>query len=141
MAEQCSKQASVLSDSNPKYLYFNKLNLAYKSTVHCDNRRLSSSLTTPEVLRIITDIHNDTSRSVKITSLKSETELINDLILNRLKEAGEIVIKTMSDYWIVGKLSNLREFFVVIQQKNASIIEIDGNYFKIFNKSNFIFTF
>lgn len=32
----------------------------------------------------------------------------------------------MSDYWIVGKLSNLREFFVVIQQKNASIIEIDG---------------
>lgn len=34
----------------------------------------------------------------------------------------------MSDYWIVGKLSNLREFFVVIQQKNASIIEIEGNY-------------
>ena len=48
------------------------------------------------------------------------------IFIFRLKEAGEIVIKTMSDYWIVGKLSNLREFFVVIQQKNASIIEIDG---------------
>lgn len=44
----------------------------------------------------------------------------------RSKEACEIVVKTVSDYWIVGKLSNLREFYVVIQQKNASIIEIDG---------------
>lgn len=44
----------------------------------------------------------------------------------RLNEAGEIIIKTISDYWIVGKLSNLREFFVIIQQKSASIIEIDG---------------
>ncbi|KAJ8687341.1 hypothetical protein QAD02_023135 [Eretmocerus hayati] len=102
VADQCSKHAS--SESGPKYLYFNKLNLAYKSTIHCDTRRFSSALTTPEVLRIIADIDSDTSR---------------------LKEAGEIVIKTMSDYWIVGKLSNLRKFFVVIQQKNASIIEID----------------
>lgn len=46
----------------------------------------------------------------------------------RSKEAGEIIIKTMSDYWVIGKLSNLREFFVVIQQKSASIIEIDGGY-------------
>ncbi|OXU28858.1 hypothetical protein TSAR_009151 [Trichomalopsis sarcophagae] len=104
VAEQCSKHAATSSESSPKYLYFNKLNLAYKSTIHCDNRRFSNALTTPEVLRIITDINSDTSR---------------------IKEAGEIVIKTMSDYWIVGKLSNLREFFVVIQQKNASIIEID----------------
>ena len=36
----------------------------------------------------------------------------------------------MSDYWIVGKISNLREFFVVIQQKNASIIQIDGKIIK-----------
>ena len=43
-----------------------------------------------------------------------------------MKEAAEIVIKTMSDYWVVGKLSNLREFFVVIQQKNANIIDIEG---------------
>ncbi|XP_058794347.1 vacuolar fusion protein CCZ1 homolog [Phymastichus coffea] len=104
VAEQCSKHSLSSSESSPKYLYFNKLNLAYKSTIHSDSRRFSSALTTPEVLRIITDINSDSIR---------------------LKEAGEIVIKTMSDYWIVGKLSNLREFFVVIQQKNASIIEID----------------
>lgn len=52
---------------------------------------------------------------------------INQLTF-RLKEAGEVIIKTLSDYWVIGKLSNLREFFVVIQQKSASIIEIDGRY-------------
>jgi len=57
--------------------------------------------------------------------------IINQLTF-RLKEAGEIIIKTLSDYWVIGKLSNLREFFVVIQQKSASIIEIDGKYNNIF---------
>lgn len=53
---------------------------------------------------------------------------IRDSFNFRLKEAGEIIIKTMSDYWVIGKLSNLREFFVVIQQKSASIIDIEGIY-------------
>lgn len=32
----------------------------------------------------------------------------------------------MNDYWVVGKLSNLREFYVVLHQKNANLIEING---------------
>lgn len=114
VAEQCSKHVSTVTpESCTKYLYFNKLNLAYKSTIHLDNRRCSNVLTTPEVLRIITDIYNDT---------------------NKLNEAGEIIIKTMSDYWVIGKLSNLREFFVVIQQKSASIIEIDDEVKRLCEK-------
>lgn len=62
VAEQCSKHVTFAAESCPKYLYFNKLNLAYKSTIHLDNRRCSNVLTTPEVLRIITDINNDTKR-------------------------------------------------------------------------------
>lgn len=46
--------------------------------------------------------------------------------LSRMSTTGEIILKTMSDYWIVGKLSNLREFYVVIHQKNANLIEING---------------
>ncbi|XP_066583435.1 vacuolar fusion protein CCZ1 homolog [Prorops nasuta] len=113
VADQCTKHVAVTSETNPKYLYFNKLNLAYKSTIHLDNRRFSTTLATPEVLRIITDINSDTNRS---------------------KEAGEIIIKTLSDYWVVGKLSNLREFFVVIQQKNANLIEIDEEVKKLCEK-------
>lgn len=62
VADQCAKHVAINTDSNPKYLYFNKLNLAYKSTIHFDNRRCSNVLTTPEVLRIITDINSDTNR-------------------------------------------------------------------------------
>ncbi|XP_043261343.1 vacuolar fusion protein CCZ1 homolog [Colletes gigas] len=113
VAEQCAKHVIVTPESCTKYLYFNKLNLAYKSTIHLDNRRCSNVLTTPEVLRVITDIYNDT---------------------NKLKEAGEIIIKTMSDYWVIGKLSNLREFFVVIQQKSASIIEIEDEVKRLCEK-------
>lgn len=113
VADQCAKHVISTPESCTKYLYFNKLNLAYKSTIHLDNRRCSNVLTTPEVLRIITDIYNDT---------------------NKLKEAGEIIIKTMSDYWVTGKLSNLREFFVVMQQKNASIIEIEDEVKRLCEK-------
>ncbi|XP_076651897.1 vacuolar fusion protein CCZ1 isoform X1 [Halictus rubicundus] len=113
VAEQCAKHVVVTPESCTKYLYFNKLNLAYKSTIHLDNRRCSNVLTTPEVLRVITDIYNDT---------------------NKLKEAGEIVIKTMSGYWVVGKLSNLREFFVVIQQKSANFIEIEEEVKRLCDK-------
>ncbi|KAK0178558.1 hypothetical protein PV327_007436 [Microctonus hyperodae] len=112
VADQCSKNVVDVPESVPKYLYFNKLNLAYKSTIHLDNKH-SSVLTTPEILRIITDINTDT---------------------NILKEEGEIVIKTMSEYWIVEKLSNLREFFVIIQQKNANIIEIHDEVIRLCEK-------
>jgi len=88
-------------------------------------------LTTPEVLRIISDIYNDTNKYVpflKEVIIVSKNCILITYLIIRLNEAGEIIIKTMSDYWVIGKLSNLREFFVVIQQKSASIIEIDGKY-------------
>jgi len=51
---------------------------------------------------------------------------ILSFFLSRMSTTGEIILKTMSDYWVVGKLSNLREFYVVIHQKNANLIEISG---------------
>lgn len=142
VAEQCAKHVAVTPEScSTKYLYFNKLNLAYKSTIHLDNRRCSNVLTTPEVLRIITDIYNDTNKyihhwnsynrvkfQIYVHTMLGKNCALFDFVISRLNEAGEIIIKTMSDYWIIAKLSNLREFFVVIQQKSASIIEIDGTY-------------
>ncbi|KAG8319934.1 vacuolar fusion protein ccz1 [Homalodisca vitripennis] len=40
--------------------------------------------------------------------------------------SAETIVKTTSDYWVVGRLSNAREFYVVIQHKNANLIEISG---------------
>lgn len=46
--------------------------------------------------------------------------------------SAETIVKTTSDYWVVGKLSNAREFYVVIQHKNANLIEISGNYKQLY---------
>jgi len=50
------------------------------------------------------------------------------LLLRRcsFQEDGETFVKTMSDCWIVGRKSDQRELFVILNQKNANLIEIDG---------------
>lgn len=40
--------------------------------------------------------------------------------------SGEKIVKTRNDFWVVSKNSNLREFFIVLLQKNANLIEISG---------------
>ena len=42
---------------------------------------------------------------------------------------GEIFVKSCGDSWVVGKKSDQREFYVVINQKNANLIEINGECF------------
>lgn len=44
----------------------------------------------------------------------------------RNDEDGETVMKTLTDCWVVGKKSDQREFYVVLNQKNANLIEING---------------
>ena len=48
------------------------------------------------------------------------------LYFGRNGEDGETIVKTASDNWVVGKRSDQREFYVVINQKNANLIEING---------------
>lgn len=103
---QTSNSSNNLSDPNcPKFIYFNKLNLAYKSTVHLDNRQTGNVSVPQDVLKIMADMH-----------------------LNKpgMTAGGETIVKTMNDYWVVRKLSNLREFYIAIQQKNASLGDISG---------------
>ncbi|KAL8616518.1 vacuolar fusion protein ccz1 [Nucella lapillus] len=45
--------------------------------------------------------------------------------LTRSNHDGETIVKTTSDFWVVGKKSDSREFYVVINQKNANLIEIN----------------
>lgn len=47
-------------------------------------------------------------------------------ISSRSNADGETIVKTTSDFWVVGKKSDQREFYVVINQKNANLIEING---------------
>ena len=48
------------------------------------------------------------------------------IVIHSFQEDGETYVKTMSDCWIVGRKSDQREMFVILNQKNANLIEIDG---------------
>lgn len=103
IGKQCTKLSSLSSpaDSQSKYIYFNRMNLAQKSTVHSERR---SGIVVPlELVRFLADINED---------------------LQQLEDAGEMTAKTTSEWWVVGKLSDQREFYVVLNQKSANIIQI-----------------
>ncbi|XP_062573305.1 vacuolar fusion protein CCZ1 homolog [Saccostrea cucullata] len=104
IGEQFSKRANTGADSAYRFIYFNHMNLAQKTTVHSDMRKTGSVSIPPETLKLLTDISSDMSSS---------------------PEDGEIIVKTSTDNWVVGKKSDQREFFVVINQKNANLIEIN----------------
>ncbi|XP_072044542.1 vacuolar fusion protein CCZ1 homolog [Amphiura filiformis] len=97
-----TRKTSSNSSQEFKFIYFNQMNLAQKTTVH--NRKTASATISPEIVRLIADINADFTRS---------------------GEDGETLMKTMSDCWVVGKKSDQREFYVVINQKNANLIEIN----------------
>lgn len=107
IAEYCTKHNMPTNtpDGAPRFIYFNKLNLAYKSTVHLDNRQSGNVACNKESIKVMADMN--AKRAL-------------------MGHAGETIVKTMNDYWIVGKISNLREFYIAIQQKNASLIDISG---------------
>ncbi|KAH1011853.1 hypothetical protein HUJ04_001133 [Dendroctonus ponderosae] len=106
IADYCSKQVvspSNIQESSPKFIYFNKLNLACKSTVHLDNKHTGNVACSADSLRIMADMKNTS---------------------HFLGPSGENIVKTTNDYWVFSKTSNLREFYIVLQQKSASLISI-----------------
>uniref|UniRef100_A0A8C9VBA5 CCZ1 homolog, vacuolar protein trafficking and biogenesis associated n=1 Tax=Scleropages formosus TaxID=113540 RepID=A0A8C9VBA5_SCLFO len=88
-----------------KFIYFNHMNLAEKSTIHM-RKTASVSLTSvhPDLMKILGDIHAD---------------------FVRVDEDEEIIVKAMTDYWVVGKKSDQRELYVILNQKNANLIEVN----------------
>lgn len=46
----------------------------------------------------------------------------------RVDEDEEIIVKAMTDYWVVGKKSDQRELYVILNQKNANLIEVNGTF-------------
>nr|XP_023019873.1 vacuolar fusion protein CCZ1 homolog [Leptinotarsa decemlineata] len=95
------------SETSPRFIYFNKLNLALKSTVHSD---IKPSAAIKDSVKIIADINS---------------------LIPFLGSTGESIVKTMNDYWVIGKTSNSREFYIALQQKNASLIDISEEVSKL----------
>lgn len=81
------------------YIYFNSMNLALKSTVKSRGTELSR-----ETMSTLLDMHE--------YFVRSGTGI------------GEIIVKTASDSWIIGKKAESRLLFVLIDQRNKTILDI-----------------
>lgn len=103
------KLGSMSGEPQFKYIYFNHMNLAQKSTIHVGYKSNAINVP-PEVMKLLTDVNSD---------------------LKSLETCGEIFIKSMTDCWVVGKVSDERELYVFINQKNANLIEVSDEVKKL----------
>ena len=115
IGEQYSKRMNLMNNSSDpvfKYVYFNHMNLAQQTTVHIDLQKRSGVNIPHDILRLLGDINAD---------------------LTREEEDGETMVKTNTDFWVVGKKSEQREFYVVINQRSANLIEINDEVKRLCN--------
>jgi len=89
-----------------RYIYFNHMNLAMKTSL----KQRGADLT-KETLRLLNEIHTDFEKNIENPS--------------------EVLIRTQSDRWVVGRKSDQREFYVVFDTKNANLLEINEEVKKL----------
>ncbi|KAK6625709.1 hypothetical protein RUM43_006008 [Polyplax serrata] len=112
VSEHCirHKLGSSTNYSGSKLLYFNKLNLAQKSTMH--TQRNINTTVSGDLLRMIADLNAE----------KTETDI-----------CGEVMYLTLNDCWLIGRYSNSREFYVIFTQKKGNLIEVTEDVKKLCN--------
>jgi hypothetical protein len=88
-------------DEGFRYLYFNHMNLALKSSIERDSL-------SPDTIRILNKMHNDFENSPQLS---------------------EILIS--NEGWIVGRKSDQREFYILFDEKNANLLEINDEVKKL----------
>ncbi|XP_003745876.2 vacuolar fusion protein CCZ1 homolog [Galendromus occidentalis] len=124
LANDISKQYTKLTatvnkgsqDIVCKYIYFNRMNIAQKSSIHAE-RKLGFNVPS-SLLRLIMDLHSD------LNLMTIEGDGPND---------GEMVAKTSEDWWLVAKSWDSREFYVVLNHKNANLIQISEEVKRLCN--------
>eukprot|EP00040_Diaphanoeca_grandis_P036550 m.233390 g.233390 ORF g.233390 m.233390 type:complete len:456 (-) comp33640_c4_seq1:58-1425(-) len=109
IGEQQAKRNASHFEVQYKYLYFNHMNLAQKSSFMSLPKKSGMpviSTVSPDYVQYLTDMHTDFSG----TSTAQDCE---------------IILKTEGDCWVVGRQSDQRQFFVILNQKHANLIEIN----------------
>lgn len=105
-----SSSSTVTSNSNSddststtKYLFFNELNFQHNGSIHLNQKLYKKKRSIPrEVMNFLNDLY------------------VKDL---NTSNSSEIIVKTLSDYWIVKKSTNFRHSFVVFN-KNGTLLDI-----------------
>ena len=111
--EHTLKMPASQSDQQYRFLYFNKMNLAVKTSIHSKRASQVTSVT-PDMMKLIVDIHSD---------------------LDKMPGDREMIMKNLADCWVVGRRSDKREFFVILNQKNASLVDINDEVRRLISTS------
>ncbi|CAG8724913.1 4820_t:CDS:10, partial [Gigaspora rosea] len=105
------------TDKEYRYVFFNKLNLAIKSSLYPFNASNGTSSSkgltiTGEMAHALYDLHEDLEKYPHLT---------------------EIYTRSTTNFWIVGKRSNGRVLYVVVPKKEVSLMEVEDDVRKLSN--------
>ncbi|XP_073983942.1 vacuolar fusion protein CCZ1 isoform X1 [Rhodnius prolixus] len=111
-SSNCSSDESM----DTRYVYFNSLNLATKSTLN-EKKFPAQGPIAKDLLNILVTMHQNQKRLVEegITS-------------------GEHIVKTKTDHWVVGRMSNNRHFYITLERKKTNLVEVSEEVKKICEK-------
>ncbi|CAD7083480.1 unnamed protein product [Hermetia illucens] len=100
--------------ASPKYLFINELTLRHTGTVHVHPQRPNTPALPLFVTNLIADLY-DSKRD-----LQGKYE--------------ETVVKALNDYWVVKRTSNWREFYVIVNNNKATLLDITNEANKLFEQ-------
>lgn len=95
-----------------KYLFFNELNCQHNGTVHLNQKLYNKQRSIPrEIMNLLCDLY------------------VQDM---NAPNAGEVIMKTFNDYWIVKRSTNWRHSFIIFN-KNSTLLDISDEANKLFD--------
>lgn len=91
------------TNQTTKYLFLNELNFQHNGTVHLNQKLYQKKRSIPrEIMNLLNDLYVQDANT---------------------SDSSEIIVKTLSDYWIVKRSTNWRHSFVIFN-KNATLLDI-----------------
>lgn len=111
IGEDYAKTATVENDSGPKYLFFNHLNFTHQGSIPLNSRRTKNSEIPQDISNLLVDLfdHGDSCAT------------------------EETIVKTLSDFWIVRRISNYRHFYVILN-KSSTLLEATEEAKKLYDQ-------
>jgi hypothetical protein len=109
IGQNVTQQITQLQKAKPtvedtyRYIYFNHMNLALKTTLKGKALELSK-----DMMAALNQMHQDFEQGAGSSA----------------EQIQEVMIRTQANIWIVGKKSDQREFYVIFDQDSRNLLEV-----------------
>ncbi|TPX39679.1 hypothetical protein SeMB42_g06280 [Synchytrium endobioticum] len=109
ISDGCSRttKSSEYTDQHYRYLYYNAANLAFKTSIGS----YKTAAITPEIVQCMNELHED-----------FESPVLN---------LTETCVRSVSEFWIIGRKSQGREFYLVLSKPEMTLLDVDEEMQKL----------